>query len=106
MNHDSCGIDDPAKPGLNLKVDLFLKEREELLKGKEGFIQSGKVVPIQNLFAQPTQPPADGFHHYGSGMDLQEVEHLLVREDFIHTRYFTKNLLAKGRRHLLHLIEN
>jgi hypothetical protein len=99
MDHDSRGIDDPAKSRLNLKVNLFLKEGEEIFKGKGGFLPTGEVFLIQDLFAQSSQTSPDGFHDDSSGMGPQEIDDLLSRKDFIHTRYLTKNLLAKGRRH-------
>jgi hypothetical protein len=51
VDHDSRGIDDPAKPGLNLKVDLFLKKGEKIFEGEEGFLEAGEVFSTQDLFA-------------------------------------------------------
>src|SRR4030042_5449790 len=70
MDHDSRGLDNPTKSRLYLKVNLFLKEGEEIFKGKGGFLPTGEVFLIQDLFAQLSQPSSDGFHHHGSGMTL------------------------------------
>jgi hypothetical protein len=99
MDHDSCGIDNPAKSGLNLKVNLFLKEGEEIFEGEGGFLPTGEVFLIQDLFTQSSQTFPDRLYDDSSGMGPQEIKALLSRKDFIHTRYLTKNLLAKGWRH-------
>jgi hypothetical protein len=100
MDHDSCGIDNPAELGLYLKVNLFLKEGEEIFKGEGGFLPTSEVFLIQDLFAQSSQTSPDGFHDDSSGMGPQEIKALFSRKDFIYTWYLTKNLLAKGRRHI------
>jgi hypothetical protein len=100
VDHDSCGIDDPAKSGANLRVNLSLKEGKYVFERKKGFLATGESVPVQDLFAQSSQTFPDGLYDHGSGMGPQEIKDLLSGKDFIHARYLTKNLLAKGRRHI------
>jgi hypothetical protein len=43
MNHNSRGIDDSTKPGLNLKLDPPPDHGIEVLKRKDGIFDFGRV---------------------------------------------------------------
>jgi hypothetical protein len=70
MDDDSCGIDDPPEVGLNLKLNLLLKEGKEAPGGEEVFFNGGQIATSQDLLAQPSKSSSDGFQHHGSGMDF------------------------------------
>jgi hypothetical protein len=75
MNHNSRGIDDSTKPGLNLKLDPPLDHGIEVLKRKDGVFDFGRVFD-QELFTELSQSLPDSFHHHRPGMDFQEIGYL------------------------------
>jgi hypothetical protein len=69
MNHNPCRIDDPAKPGPNLMLDLLLDHWIDVLKREDGIIDFGKVLS-QEFFTEVSQSLPDSIHHNRPAMDL------------------------------------
>jgi hypothetical protein len=63
-------VDHPAETGLDLKIDLFLKERIEGLKREKGLAEFREVLSAKDVLAQPFQSLSDSFNHDSAGMDL------------------------------------
>jgi hypothetical protein len=68
-DHPGC-IDDPTKPGLDLPVDLFLKEGKKVFHRKGFIIQTGEVILIQDFCSESLKPFSDGLNNNSSGMDF------------------------------------
>jgi hypothetical protein len=66
VDDHSCGIDDSTESRLNLKIDLLLEEREEALKGEEGFLKFRNFFLIEQFFPKSPQSLSDGLEDNSS----------------------------------------